>query len=324
MKLTLSIEQYGGEILLRSYGLCNLVTFNMVAYVKDSKLDLELLESDLKVLTRSAFRVTLNTMELPEWDKVQKEDRLLGVSPTAWMDMLEATDMDIAEEENLLQWLYMIIRKAADDYADKLGLKHSLNVTAVKPSGTLSLVANGASAATHSSHSPRFWRTIRMDKANPMFKVISKLNWRIEDDVTRPDTTAVIYFPVKSEAKRTKFDVSAIEQLERYKRFQKFYTDQNTSITVTVQNHEWEDVEAWLFDNWIDFTAVSFLPLTDHKYEQAPYQTMTNEEYEEAIDGMDDLDHELLTKYLELDEYYKDEGDDDPECGTGSCGSDRL
>jgi len=313
------------EIILRSHGLCNLVTFNMVAYVKkDGTIDYPLLEKDLQAFTRAAYRVTMNELELPKWDKVQKMDRLLGVSPTAWMDMLEATGMNDKEEETLLQWLYSVIRKAADEYADLVGLEHSLNVTAVKPSGTLGLIANSSSAGVHMNHSPYYFRTIRIDKTNPMFKVISKLNWRIEDDITRPDSTAVIYFPVKSVAKRTKFDVFAIEQLDRYRRFQKFYTDQNTSVTISVQNHEWKDVIDWLTNNWADFTAVSFLPLTDHQYQQAPYQAITKEEYEKAIVGLDDLNHELLVKYLELDEYYIEKPEVDPACGTGACSADRI
>jgi hypothetical protein len=316
---------YGAEIILRSKQTCNLVTFNVVSYLNDDKsINYELLEQDLCVLTRSAYRVTMNKLELEDWDKTQEEDRLLGVSPSSWMDMIEATGMSIEEENNFMDWLYNIIRTSADEYADELGLSHSLNVTAVKPSGTLSLVANSSSAGVHMGHSPFYYRTIRIDKTNPMFKVISKLNWRIEDDITRPDTTAVIYFPVKSEVKRTKFDVSVIEQLDRYKRFQEHYTDQNTSITVSVQNHEWEDATNWLYENWKYFTAVSFLPLTDHQYAQAPYQTITKEEYEAASVGLDDLSHELLTKYLELDEYYKEEIEDDPDCATGSCASDRL
>ena len=314
------------EIILRSHGLCNLVTFNMVSYVKpDRTIDYALLEKDLGALTRAAYRVTMNELELPEWDKTQKIDRLLGVSPTAWMDMLEGTDMTVEQEEELLKWLYSVVRKAADDYADLVGLEHSFNVTAVKPSGTLSLLANATSAGTHPNHSPYHYRTIRIDKANPMFKVIKKLNWRIEDDITRPNSTAVVYFPVESEAKRTKFDVSAVEQLDRYRRFQKFYTDQNTSVTVSVQNHEWESVIDWLAGNWADFTAVSFLPLTDHKYAQAPYQDIDQAEYEKAVAGLDDLSHELLTKYLELDEYYKEEAEADPSCAVGgACGTDRI
>lgn len=313
------------EVIIRQYGLCNLTTVIMTSYIKqDGTLDMELLEKDLETLTRSSYRVTMNELELPHWDSTQKLDRLLGVSPSAWMDMVEAIGLSEENEEKLMRWMHDVIRKAADDYADKLGLSRSLNVTVVKPSGTIGLLANSTSPGIHSSHSPFYFRTIRIDKANPMYRVLKKLNWRIEDDVTRPDNTAVIYFPVKSGARRTKFDVSAIEQMERYKRFQKYYTDQNTSVTVSVQNHEWQDVVDWLSKNWDDFTAVSFLPLTDHQYQQAPYQTITEEQYLSASQGLDKLDQDFLAEHLELDSHYKEEQEADPSCATGACALDKL
>jgi adenosylcobalamin-dependent ribonucleoside-triphosphate reductase len=314
------------EILLRSYQTCNLVTQVLTAYVKkDKSLDMKLLAEDLGTLSRSAYRVTLNELELPHWNQAQEEDRLLGVSPTAWMDMVEMTDMTNDQEAELLRYMKDVVNVQANAYADRLGLNHSFNKTAVKPSGTLGLLANGTSAGVHMSHSPFYYRTIRVAKSNPMFEVIKRLNWRVEDDVTKPNDVAVVYFPTKSGVKRTKYDVSAVEQLDRYKRFQENYTEQNTSVTISVQNHEWESVIDWLENNWAYFTAVSFLPLTDHKFLQAPYQDISEEEYNKAVEGLDQLDHELLTKYLDLDEYYKEEVEDnDPNCGTGACGTDRI
>ena len=81
-------------------------------------------------------------------------------------------------------------------------------------------------------------------------------------------------------------------------------------------------VEDWLDENWDEFTGVSFLSLDDHQYEQAPYQAIDKETYEEAIDGMDELDHYILTKYLDINPGAKD--DLDEECATGACASDRL
>jgi len=314
------------EILLRSYQTCNLVTQVLTAYVKNNKeLDMSKLREDLSILTHSAYRVTLNELELPHWNVAQEEDRLLGVSPTAWMDMIEMVGLDEEQEAYLLRVMRETVKIAADDYADRLGLSHSLNRTAVKPSGTLGLLANGTSAGVHMSHSPFYYRTIRVAKSNPMFEAIKRLNWRIEDDITKPNDVAVVYFPTKAGVKRTKYDVSALEQLNRYKRFQENYTEQNTSVTISVQNNEWKSVVDWLETNWASFTAVSFLSLTDHKYLQAPYQDITEEEYNKAIEGMDQLDHELLTKYIDFDKYYKEEDlEDDPECATGACSADRL
>jgi len=148
------------------------------------------------------------------------------------------------------------------------------------------------------------------------------MNWRIEDDITKPNDVAVVYFPVHSKSDITKFDVSAIEQLERYKLFQRHYTEQNTSITVTVRPEEWALVEQWLDDNWDEFTGVSFLSLDEQEWQQAPYQIIDEATYTEAAKDFDQLDHYTLTKYLDLNPKFKDELDE--ECNTGACASDRL
>jgi ribonucleoside-diphosphate reductase alpha chain/ribonucleoside-triphosphate reductase len=280
--------------------------------------------NELEVLTRSGYRVTLNKLEIEHWDKTQKEDRLLGISPTSWMDFIEKTGFDDEEEANILSEMRNIVHESADNYADMLGLNHSVNYTAVKPSGTLGLLANGGSPGVHMSHSPYYWRTIRVSKNNPIYDVLLQTNWRIEDDVTKPDSTAVVYFPQISPVDRTKFDTTVEEQLERYKRFQRNYTDQNTSITVDVKNGEWDNVVEWLNDNWSEFTGLSFLSLTDHQYQQAPYITSTKKEIENAIKNMSSLDHDFVAKYMNLDNKYKEEIIEDPACSSGACGLDRI
>jgi len=312
------------EILLRSYQTCNLVTLNLLAYVKDDlSFDWEVFTVEAEAITRAAYRVTSLELELPHWNAAQEEDRLLGVSPSGYMDAVRKMGIaDLGEKEiEFLERIFKIIRNAADSYADELGMNRSLNVTAVKPSGTLGILGM-SSAGVHEQHSEYYWRTVRVAKNNPFYAVITKLNWRIEDDVTKPNDVAVVYFPVKSESKITKYEVSALEQLERYKLFQRHYTEQNTSITVTVRPEEWSIVEEWLFNNWDEFTGVSFLSLDDHEYQQAPYQTIDEKTFLDAIEGMDQLDHYVLTKYLDLNPKYKD--DLDEECATGACASDRL
>lgn len=314
------------EILLKSYQTCNLVTYVLSHHIIDGVLDQADLETTIKLVTRATVRVTLNTLELEHWDKAQKDDRLLGVSPSGYMDAMEILAYNVQSEIDLLQGLYEVVRFEADEYADTLGINRPLNVTAVKPSGTNSLLFNENSPGIHASHSKYYFRTIRVSKNNPIYDVIKLTNWRIEDDVTKPDSTAIVYFPSKSPVKRTKKDITALEQLERYKRFQEHYSDQNTSITVHVTSGEWDTVTDWLDENWDDFTAVSFLALTDHEYKQAPYQDITKEEYEEAIKDMHILDHDFITKHLDLSKLYdaKEEMNDDPDCATGACGLDRL
>jgi ribonucleoside-diphosphate reductase alpha chain/ribonucleoside-triphosphate reductase len=128
-----------GEAGLRDRGLCNLVSVNVMAFVKDDNiLDLEGLKEAFALAGRSAYRMTCVTLELPEWDKVQKENRLLGVSFMGWLDMVNAKNMKTEEEKELLKLLHDVVKKESDNYADGVGLPRPKRVTAIKPEGTQS------------------------------------------------------------------------------------------------------------------------------------------------------------------------------------------
>ncbi|MEA3421232.1 MAG: ribonucleoside-triphosphate reductase, adenosylcobalamin-dependent, partial [Acidobacteriota bacterium] len=126
----------------------------------------------------------------------------------------------------------------------------------------------------------------------------------------------VISFPCCAPEGKTKKDVSAIEQLEIYRSFQKEYTDHNTSITVHVQNHEWEEVEEWLWNNWDEIVAVSFVSLDNSFYAQMPYEAITKKEYEKRVKEMLPFIPSLISKY-EKEETEIDIGDE--SCSNGVC-----
>jgi len=128
--------------------------------------------------------------------------------------------------------------------------------------------------------------------------------------------TKVISFPCTAPQGKTKKDVSAIEQLENYKAFQKEYTDHNTSITVHVRNDEWEEVEEWLWNNWDEVVAVSFVSLDNSFYAQMPYEEITKKEYEKRVKEMLPFIPSLITKY-EKEETEIDAGDE--SCSNGAC-----
>src|SRR5690606_39711290 len=126
------------EILLDSYGLCNLTTINVLAFVKDGKLDLEGLLEAQRMSARAGYRMTCVDLELDKWDRIQKRDRLLGCSVTGWKDAMEALGYTKEQEQELQRMMHKVAREAADEYADFLGLNRPLLVTAVKPEGTIS------------------------------------------------------------------------------------------------------------------------------------------------------------------------------------------
>lgn len=305
------------EILLDSQQVCNLTTNNMLAFVKNGKLQKSMLLRAFALSTRIGIRMTLPKLEIEAWAVKQERDRLIGVSMTGWFDMVDAVGLSIEEQAKLLRQLKRTVRKTAKEYCGELGIPEPLLATTVKPEGTISQLPT-VSSGIHRSHSPFFIRRVRVTYSDPLAKVAMKLGWPVHPETGQTwenCDTVVVEFPVKSPVKKTKYDVTAIEQLETYKMFQECYTEHNTSITVTVREHEWEGVEQWIWDNWDCFVAVSFLPLDDAHYPLAPYEAITEEEYTQRKAKMKPFDHSLLSRY----EVGEDLDVGDTECVGGAC-----
>ena len=307
-----------GEILLDSRGLCNLTTLNVMGFVKDGVLDRKGLMEAQRLSARAGYRMTCRELEMHAWNAVQQRDRLLGCSLTGWQDMVNATDMSREEQTALLSELRETAHQAAKEIADRLGGKAPLLVTTIKPEGTLSLLPT-VSSGVHYSHSPYYIRRVRINAADPLCKVCEDLGYPVFPEVGQdPEdpTTKVVEFPVKAPAGRVKGDVSAVEQLENYKMFMKYYVDHNCSITVHVRDHEWDDVEQWVWDNWEDVVALSFLSYDDSFYEMMPYEAIEEEEYERRKAALKPFNPSLLSRY-EREEMELDAGDS--ECANGVC-----
>lgn len=308
-----------GEILLDSQGLCNLTTINVMAFVKeDGTLDLEGIIEAQKLSVRAGYRMTCVELELPHWDKVQQRDKLVGCSLTGWQDLVNATTMDIEAQKKLLSMLRKAARNEVDAYAKEIGQNIPLLVTTVKPEGTLSQLPT-VSSGVHYSHSPYYIRRIRISAHDPLVKVCEELEYPVYPEVGQDwDTcsTKVVEFPVKAPAGRTKYDISAIEQLENYKLFMESYVDHNCSITIHVRNHEWEEVEEWVWNHWDDVVALSFLALEDNFYQLLPYESIDEEEYNKRLRSMKAFIPSLISKYEEK-EMDLDIGSD--SCDNGIC-----
>lgn len=307
-----------GEILLDSNGVCNLTTVNVYAFVKDGVLDEAGLLEAQRLSARAGYRMTCVELELPRWNHVQTRDRLLGCSLTGWQDMVNGVGLSREDEAVLLAKLRRVAREAADEYARSLGHNAPILVTTVKPEGTLSQLP-AVSSGVHYSHSQYFVRRVRINAHDPLVRVCEELGYPVFPEVGQDwnsCVTKVVEFPIKAPEGRTKYDVSAIEQLENYKLFMENYVDHNCSITVSVRNDEWDDVEEWVWNNWDDLVAVSFLPLDDSFYELLPYEAITKEDYQKRVDEMKPFIPSLIQKY-EIIESELDIGTDG--CEGGVC-----
>jgi ribonucleoside-diphosphate reductase alpha chain/ribonucleoside-triphosphate reductase len=307
------------EILLDSRGVCNLTSLNVMGFVDaEGNLDREALFEAQKLSARAGYRMSLIEFELPEWDQINKRDRLIGTSVTGWQDMKNAVGLDEEGEAELLRELRDAAQKAAAEIAEEVGDNEPLLVTTVKPEGTQTQMPT-VSSGLHYSHSAYYLRRVRISASDPLARVCEELDYPIHPEVGQnPEDpeTLVIEFPVKAPEGQVKADIDAIDQLETYKMFMKNYVDHNASITVHVRDDEWDAVEEWLWENWDDVVGISFLSYNDNFYDLMPYEEITEEEYQKRVEEMERFNPSLVSKY---ETEYLEREVEDAACDTGAC-----
>ena len=265
------------EIILRDKQFCNLT--EVVVRANDTK---ESLKNKIRLATiLGTLQSNLTKFQFlsAEWVKNTKEERLLGVSLTGIMDAKITSNPD----PKFLEELRDEANKVNKKYAKILGIEESKSITCVKPSGTVSQLVDSASGI-HSRHSPYYIRTIRMDKKDSIYQFLKDKGVQVEDEAFRPDSTAVFSFPIKSPTNAiTRDDRTALEELENWLIYQRHFCNHKPSVTINVREHEWMEVGAWVYKYFDEISGISFLPHSDHSYQQAPYQECTKEEYQNLL-----------------------------------------
>ena len=221
-----------------------------------------------------------------QWTRNTEEERLLGVSLTGIMDnrLMSNTTKDALP--SLLSNLRITAVSTNRKWAKLLGIEPSAAITCVKPSGTVSQLVNAASGI-HPRHNDYYVRTIRADKKDPLTQFLIDQGFPHEDALEKPDSMTVFSFPMKSPTGAiTRNKISAIEHLTLWDTYATYWCEHKPSITVSVKEKEWLNVGSFVYDNFDNMSGVSFLPMTEHMYKQAPYQDCTKQQYEELLEVM--------------------------------------
>ena len=287
------------EIILRPYQFCNLT--EVVVRATDTLEDLERKIRLATILGTIQSTYTKFPYLRKVWSTNTEEERLLGVSLTGIMDnpLMTLSNKGL---ESTLEHLRGIAVSTNAEWADRLGIPVAAAITCVKPSGTVSQLVDSASGI-HARHSAYYIRTVRGDNKDPLTKFMTDQGIPSEPCVMKGDTTTVFSFPVASPVKSvTRNDMTAIEQLEMWLMYQRHFCEHKPSVTISVREEEWMEVGAFVYKYFDEMSGVSFLPHSEHTYQQAPYQEVDKDTYKMVLQTMPER-----IDWAGLSEYEKDD-----------------
>jgi len=299
------------EIILRPYQFCNL-TEVVIRATDDEKS----LKKKVRLATQlGTYQSTLTDIKYLRkiWRDNTEEERLLGVSLTGIMD----NKLTIKADEELLSGMRKVAVDTNKKLAVELKIPQSAATTCIKPSGTVSQLVDSASGI-HSRHNDYYIRTVRGDNKDPLTQMMKDEGIPSEPDIMNPGNVSVFSFPQKApKGAITRERYNAIEQLETWLQYQRHWCEHKPSCTVSVKESEWMEVGAWVYKHFDEVSGVSFLPHSDHTYQQAPYQDIDEKKYKEELKKMPaNVDFEKLSGYEDED---NTTGTQELSCTAGAC-----
>ena len=306
------------EIILRSNEFCNL---SEVVVRADDTLE-TLKEKVRKATIIGTLQSTLTDFRYlrVRWKRNTEEEALLGVSLTGIMDHdILGGKNGMAESPMLATWLEEmrdVSIKTNKEWAEKLGVNQSVAITCVKPSGTVSQLVDSASGI-HPRFSKHYIRRVRSDKKDPLALYMEQAGFPVENDVMSP-SSVVFSFPVKApESSTCVKEVGAMEQLALWKTYQNHWCEHKPSVTVYYTDSEYLQVAQWIWENFDMCSGISLLPTSDHVYQQAPYEDISAEKYDELVAAMPQN-----VNWEELSQFEKEDnttGSQELACVGGAC-----
>lgn len=275
-------QEYGtnpcSEIILKPYQFCNLTSC-----IVRSDDTLDTLRNKIRLATiLGTFQASLTNFPYLRkiWETNTKEEALLGVSMTGILDNALMNNPNDPELPQRLESLRDLAVATNAEFSAAVGINQSVAVTAVKPEGTVSQLCSTASGI-HPQHSKYYIRRVRADNKDPLTQFMIESGFSAEPCFMKPDSTTVFSFPVKvADGALLREDLSAIEHLKLWLMYQRHYCEHKPSVTISVKEHEWMEVGAFVWEHFDEITGVSFLPYDGGTYKQAPYEECTEEQYE--------------------------------------------
>lgn len=301
------------EIILRPYQFCNLTE----VIVRADDTEQTLLRKVYLASILGTLQSTLTHFPYLRkiWQKNTEEERLLGVSFTGIYDSKLLNDYKDPKLAHRLEALREMAVVTNRKFANDIGIPQSAAVTAVKPSGTVSQLTDAASGI-HPRHDPYYFRRVRSDNKDPITKHLINAGVMHEPDVTKPDSTTVFTFPKKApEGAKVRGEISALDHLNLWLAYQRHWCEHKPSVTISVKEDEWMAVGAWVYEHFDEVSGISFLPYDGGTYRQAPYETITKQQYEDLLATTPtSIDWNALVEYED-----NGEGVQTLACSAGNC-----
>jgi len=297
------------EIILKPYQFCNLST--VVVSPEDTLASLKHKVRVATIMGTMQSTLTYFPYLRDIWRTNTESERLLGVSMTGILDngILRGGYYNL---EEVLQELRDVARDTNQEWAKILGINESTAITCVKPEGTVSQLTQ-TSSGIHAGHAPYYIRRIRQDKKDPLTQFLIEQGVPHEDCVMKPDQTSVFSFPQRSPG-FTRKDLTAIEHLNIWLMYQRHWCEHKPSVTISVKEHEWMEVGAWVYEHFDECTGISFLPDDGGTYRQAPYEDIDLSVYHRLKDTQPTIDWENF-----IEDRDNVEGAQTLACAAGGC-----
>ncbi|OHV12149.1 hypothetical protein [Kushneria phosphatilytica] len=301
------------EIALRPHQFCNLTEINASDVTDQEELDKRTMAATLLGTLQAGYTDFHYLRDI--WRQTTEEDALLGVSMTG-IASGGVVKLDLDQAARFATFVNREI-------ADAIGINRAARITTVKPAGTTSLVL-GSSSGIHAWHNDYYIRRMRIGKNEALYSYLASNHPElVEDELFRPETMAVVSVPQRAPESAITREESVFDLLERVKDFNQRWiqpghrhgdNSHNVSCTISVQDHEWDAVGDWMWENRDQYNGIAVLPYDGGNYAQAPFEDISREEFERLSSGLTEID---LTQVTEEEDNTDLTGE--AACAGGQC-----